>query len=143
MESTELGCYLWGNYITDRTGAEIAPAGYSAFATWEPLSPEVEAANSLRFWEWLSGLKPGAGRRAHVRSLLLQRERGEHISAPAASAKRAQAKGIDTFIASDEWVDMLPVWDSQLITGHSSGLKLVAPLTGFRWDVEDPGGRTR
>jgi predicted RecB family nuclease len=141
MESTELGCYLWGNYVTDRTGAGITRSGYIGFATWEPLSREIEAANSLRFWEWLTHLRAechDAGLtfaaycyNASAENTYLRRLR---------SAEHPQAEAIDTFIASDEWIDMLSVWDVQLITGHSSGLKLVAPLAGFRWDVEDPGG---
>jgi hypothetical protein len=53
METTELGCYMWGSYVTDRTNTGIAKTGYRAFVTWEPLTPEVEAENSLRFWRWL------------------------------------------------------------------------------------------
>jgi predicted RecB family nuclease len=141
MESTELGCYLWGIYVTDRTGAGVTPAGYTAFATWEALSPEVEAANSLRFWEWLTNLQTECHKAGLTFAAYCYNASAENTYLRRlASAEHPQAEAIDTFIASDEWIDMLSVWDAQLITGHSSGLKLVAPLAGFRWDVEDPGG---
>lgn len=49
-------------------------------------------------------------------------------------------EAVEDFIASGEWVDLLQVWDMQLITGGPSGLKVVARLIGVEWEVDDAGG---
>jgi hypothetical protein len=57
MENIEEGVYLWGALVSERSGA---PPEYHSFVTWEPLTPESEAANSLRFWLWFTSLRTAA-----------------------------------------------------------------------------------
>ncbi len=141
MENTELGCYMWGSYVSDRSNTGFAKTGYRAFVTWEPLTLDSEAENSLRFWRWLMQIRQechdagmtfaaycynAAAENTYLRRLVI--------------AEESVAEELDAFIRSAEWVDVLREWDAQLITGGSSSLKTTAPLTGFQWKVEDAGG---
>jgi predicted RecB family nuclease len=47
---------------------------------------------------------------------------------------------VEAFIGSEHWVDLHAVIKNQLITGSGLGLKEVAPLAGFEWRDDDPGG---
>ncbi|MEP7224342.1 MAG: TM0106 family RecB-like putative nuclease [Actinomycetota bacterium] len=136
MENIEEGVYLWGALHTDRPGA----SEYHPFVTWEPLTPEEQVRNFVAFWTWLM----------EVRSAAHAAERSFRAYCYNASAEDTYLRSlgelagvldeVEAFIASEEWVDMLRVFDSQLITGGGSGLKLTAPLAGFHWEVDDPGG---
>ena len=54
------------------------------------------------------------------------------------NAKESHA--VERLIASERWVDMRSVVESQLITGDRVGLKVVDNLAGFTWRDDDPGG---
>ena len=141
METTELGCYMWGSYVTDRSNTGIAETGYRAFVTWEPLTPEVEAENSLRFWRWLMEIRQECRDAGMTFAAYCYNAGAENTYLRRlAIAEEALAEEIEDFIASDEWIDLLREWDSQLITGGSSSLKTIAPLAGFQWEVDDAGG---
>jgi predicted RecB family nuclease len=140
MENVEDGVYLWGTLLTDRSGQLSEADGYRAFDTWEPLNPHSEAALFTQFWDWFNGIRhraAGAGLsfRAYCYNATAENTQIRRIAAGTSLADETQA-----FIDSDDWVDLLKVFDSQLITGNSIGLKTVAPLCEFSWNVDDPGG---
>jgi predicted RecB family nuclease len=104
------------------------------------MTTAIETGNSLGFWSWLRGIQAdalGAG--------LSFRAYCYNASAENTYLRRLGLNGgisdeVAAFINSDEWVDLLKVVDGQLISGGSLGLKKVAPLAGYSWPVEDPGG---
>ena len=139
MENVEEGVYLWGVLVTDRSGRDVVPGGYRAFCAWGPMTGDVEAALFGEFWEWLTGVRQtavaaGLGFRAYCYNATAENTQMRRI----AGADLAGA--VEAFTGSGEWVDLLRVFDTQLITGGPAGLKDVAGLCGFTWDVEDPGG---
>jgi hypothetical protein len=141
MENTELGCYMWGSYVSDRSSTGVAKTGYRAFVTWDPLTPDVEADNSLRFWRWLMQVRQGCDDAGMTFAAYCYTAGAENTYLRRLGiAEEPVAEEITAFINSGEWIDMLRGWDSQLITGGSSSLKTTAPLAGFRWEVDDAGG---
>jgi predicted RecB family nuclease len=139
MESIEEGVYLWGALVTERVGP-VPTSAYHPFVTWEALTPEVEAENSFRFWRWFTALRSAtldAGRSFHA---YCYNASAENTYLRRLGLARGILDEIAAFTKSEEWVDILRVVDSQLITGGGCGLKVIAPIAGFSWDVEDAGG---
>lgn len=139
MENVETGVYLWGTLVSDHTQPGTAPE-YTSFATWEPLDPEVESQNSLRFWAWLAGVRNEAASKGRSFRAYCYNASAENTYLRRLGLAGGILEEVTAFIRSDQWVDLLKVVDAQLMTGGGLGLKNVAPIAGFSWGVEDPGG---
>jgi predicted RecB family nuclease len=140
MENVEDGVYLWGALLTDRSGADGSDEGYHPFVTWDPLSPEVAVENFRAFWAWLARVRAETAAAGRSFRAYCYNESAENTYLRSLGDAAGLLDEVEEFIDSEEWVDMLRISDSQLITGGGSGLKVVAPLAGFSWSVEDPGG---
>ena len=139
LEKVEEGVYLWGCLVTDRAGVGVE-TGYRAFAAWEPMTQEAEVAIFERLWEWLTSLRAEARSAGKSFRAYCYNEGVEsgHLRRLAAFADRSTE--VEELVGSEDWVDLLRVFDKQLITGGSSGLKTTAPMAGYEWPVEEPGG---
>jgi predicted RecB family nuclease len=138
MENTERGVYLWGALVSDQQA--VSPGQYQPFVTWELLTPEEETKNSLLFWRWLMALREAACSQGRTFAAYCWNASAENQPLRRLGREAGITEEVEAFIASTEWVDLLKVWDSQLITGGPSGLKTIAELIGINWEVEDPGG---
>ena len=141
MENVLDGVYLWGALVTDRTETGLVDTGYRAFATWDPLTTDTESENFLHFWDWLDTLitsctRAGASMLAYCWHQAAENTQLRRIARHSPTLKSR----VDSFITSGEWVDLERVFKAGWTTGGSTGLKAIAPLAGFSWAVEDPGG---
>jgi predicted RecB family nuclease len=142
MENTQDGVYLWGALVTDRTGSARPEAGYHAFATWARMTAQAEAGNFTAFWFWLTRIRESAAAAGYSFRAYCYNASAENSQLRRIAAGAGLGGEVEDFIASGDWIDLLRVFDRQLITGGPIGLKNVAALFGFHWDVEDPGGGT-
>jgi predicted RecB family nuclease len=140
MENVEDGVYLWGALVTSRSAASPAPAGYRAFCTWDRMTKEAEARLFAGFWAWLSGVRAATASAGLQFRAYCYNAAAENTQMHRIAAGTGLQAAVARFTASQEWVDLLRVFETQLLTGSAAGLKQVAPLAGFSWDVEDPEG---
>lgn len=139
MENIEEGVYLWGALLTTRADGK-ASSSYHSFVTWTTLTPAVELENSLRFWTWFREIMAEADRNGNTCRAYCYNAAAENTYLRRLGLAGGLLEEVSDFIRSDQWVDLLQVVDEQLITGGGSGLKKIAPIAGYSWSVEDPGG---
>lgn len=140
MENVEDGVYVWGTLLS--AGAEqlgFAP-GYQPHFTWEPMTKELEEALFVEFWSRFQLVRTAAHDSGLTFRAYCYNAAAENGQMRRLAANLGLADQVDEFIGSEEWVDLLKVFDQQLLTGSAIGLKKVAPLCEFSWGVDDPGG---
>jgi predicted RecB family nuclease len=140
MENTEDGVYLWGALVSAGPGRATGAGGYHPFCTWQPLTGAVEAELFARFWAWLTGLRRDAAAAGLVFRAYCYNAAAENTQMRRIAPAAGLAEEVAAFTGSGQWVDLLRVFEAQLITGAPAGLKHVAALCGFTWEVENPGG---
>ena len=139
LESFGQRVYLWGALVTDRSGVGVK-SGYRAFGSWQAMDEASELATFERFWTWLTELRASAVSQGRTFRAYCYSEGAEKPNMLRISRSSGSAADVAAFLASDEWVDMLKVFRTQVITGGGNGLKEVAALARYDWSVDDAGG---
>jgi predicted RecB family nuclease len=135
------GCYLWGALLTVRGTSGTGTSEYSSFVSWNPDIAVGEIDVFLAFWGWFTELRSEAARRGRVFRAYCYSQGAENGQLRRLAARCGLEDGVEDFIQSEQWVDLLPIVKDQLITGlPSMGLKTVAPLAAFSWRGSDVGG---
>ena len=128
-EFIEDGVYLWGAWVTNRKNGSDVSSGYRAFYTWDPLTPESDTALFEEFWTWLTDVRNRVTSSGLSFAAYCYNATAENTQMRRLAANSSITDDVTDFIDSPQWVDLLRVFRSQLITGSSTGLKTVAPLS--------------
>jgi len=138
--SVDGSAYLWGALIADGPADPV----YRSFVSWEPTGPDGQVGQSVfaDFWDWLSELIASTEAESRTIAVYCYSRQAEerHMRLGTAADDTIRSQAVEALIASERWVDMRSVFESQLITGDRVGLKVVADLAGFAWRDDDPGG---
>lgn len=130
--------YLWG---------ALHHGNYHPFVSWEPMTPRAEATVFAEFWNWLTDIRSTAEAAGQTVAMYCWSQNAEIGALRTGAQLGAEALGhhdapneVEQFIASGHLVDLLRVFDTHVESGGSSGLKRIAPMAGFAWRDDQPGG---
>ncbi len=145
MESFgESGAYLWGCLLS---GADIGlPQGYRSFVTWEPVPTVDEARSFAEFWAWLRDVRErtaaaGLTFRAYCYNAMAENRWLFGSVERFAGLDGIPAKNeVQSFVDSEEWVDLFRGVTEQFLCSRGKGLKVIAPVAGFSWRDPEAGG---
>lgn len=140
MENVEEGAYLWGVWVEDRAGVSGLEAGYHAFVDWDADARVAGERAFARLWEWLEGLRVRAASEGFGLAAYCWSAAAENRWLRVGGTAHGVLSEVEAFITSPAWIDLMREFDDNVITGHPTGLKTVAPLLGFDWADEDPDG---
>jgi len=145
MESfVDHGAYLWGSLLS---GADVGlPAGYRAFATWRPVPTDDEARSFAEFWAWFTDVRARAAERGLTFKAYCYNALAENRWLLGSAERFAGQPGIpplaevQSFVDSEEWVDLFRSVSDSFLCAHGKGLKVIARVAGFRWQDPHAGG---
>lgn len=128
--------YMWGARL--RRGGDKSTARYiTDFVDWEPLDSRRERDLAARFLAWLRAQSEAAVAAGQTLKVFhwSHPERSKLISI-LGLAEVGDLVDPETGV----FMDLEKVFKSNFISLHGSGIKKVAPIFGFSWRVDDPGG---
>ena len=141
MESTQEGrVYLWGVNVHDRASTGLEVEGYRPFVTWNTLDEAEEARLFGEFWSWLQDLLGRAASAGRSTRLFVWHAAAENTQLRRIAAGSDIEGEVGAMIGSEAWIDLEEVFSRHWTTGGSTSLKSIAPLSGYTWPVDDPGG---
>ncbi len=145
MESfADHGAYLWGALLT---GVDIGVRqGYHAFATWDPVPTDDEARSFAEFWQWFRDVRTRALARGLTFRAYCYNALAENRWLLSSARRFADVQGVpdraevQSFVDSEEWVDLFRSVSDSFLCTHGKGLKVIAPVAGFSWHDPEAGG---